>query len=129
MIHLGLGPLGQKVVRFAIERGCFNIVAAVDPDPTKVGKDLGGVCGIKPLGIKVSTQFDLLLMDGYTVAIKVADKSAETVTKATIAAMMKLPPEKVKTMTFDNGKEFAGFKEMERGLDMRSYFVGPYHSW
>ncbi|MHB9071815.1 MAG: hypothetical protein ACYC54_15755 [Sedimentisphaerales bacterium] len=28
----------------------------------------------------------------YTVVIKVADKSAETVTKATIAAMMKFPP-------------------------------------
>jgi IS30 family transposase len=65
----------------------------------------------------------------YTVAVKVADKSAETVTKATIAAMRKLPPEKVKTMTFDNGKEFAGFKELERGLDMRSYFARPYHSW
>jgi len=59
----------------------------------------------------------------------VADKSADTVTKATIAAMKKLLPEKVKTMTFDNGKEFAGFKELERGLDMRSYFARPYHSW
>ena len=65
----------------------------------------------------------------YTVAVKVADKSADTVTKATIAAMKNLPPEKVKTMTFDNGKEFAGFKELERGLDMRSYFARPYHSW
>ena len=65
----------------------------------------------------------------YTVAVKVADKSAETVTQATLAAMRKLPPEKVKTMTFDNGKEFAGFKELERGLDMRSYFAHPYHSW
>jgi len=65
----------------------------------------------------------------YTVAVKVADKSAETVTKATIAAMRNLPSEKVKTMTFDNGKEFAGFKELERGLDMRSYFARPYHSW
>jgi IS30 family transposase len=65
----------------------------------------------------------------YTVAVKMADKSADTVTKATIAAMKKLPPEKVKTMTFDNGKEFAGFKELERGLDMRSYFARPYHSW
>ena len=65
----------------------------------------------------------------YTVAVKVADKSAETVTHATLAAMRKLPPEKVKTMTFDNGKEFAGFKELERGLDMRSYFARPYHSW
>jgi len=65
----------------------------------------------------------------YTVAVKVADKSADTVTKATIVAMKKLPPEKVKTMTFDNGKEFAGFKELEHGLDMRSYFARPYHSW
>jgi IS30 family transposase len=65
----------------------------------------------------------------YTVAAKVADKSADTVTRATFDAMRKLPPEKVKTMTFDNGKEFAGFKELERGLDMRSYFARPYHSW
>ena len=65
----------------------------------------------------------------FTVAVKVADKSAETVTGATLDAMRKLPPEKVKTMTFDNGKEFAGFKELERGLDMRSYFAHPYHSW
>ena len=65
----------------------------------------------------------------YTVAAKVADKSAETVTRATLDAMRQLPPEKVKTMTFDNGKEFAGFKELERGLDMRSYFARPYHSW
>lgn len=65
----------------------------------------------------------------YTVAVKVADKSSETITKSSIAAMSKLPPEKIKTMTFDNGKEFAGFKELEIGLAMRSYFARPYHSW
>jgi len=65
----------------------------------------------------------------YSVAVKVADKSAETVIRATLDAMRKLPSEKVKTMTFDSGKEFAGFKELERGLDMRSYFARPYHSW
>jgi len=65
----------------------------------------------------------------YTVAVKVDDKSADTVTKATLEAMKKLPTEKVKTITFDNGKEFAGFKELERGLNMRSYFAQPYHSW
>ena len=65
----------------------------------------------------------------YTVAAKVADKSADTVTRATFDAMRKLPPEKVKTMTFDNSKEFAGFKVLERGLDMASYFARPYHSW
>lgn len=53
-----------------------------------------------------------------------ADNSAETVTRATISAMKNLPQEKVKTMTFDNGKEFAGFKELERGLEIRSYYSG-----
>lgn len=65
----------------------------------------------------------------YTVAVKVKDKSADTVTHATLASMKKLPLDLVKTMTFDNGKEFAGFKELERGLGMRSYFANPYHSW
>lgn len=65
----------------------------------------------------------------YTEAVKVKDKSADTVTRATLRRMKKLPPEKVRTMTFDNGKEFAGFKELERGLEMRSYFAHPYHSW
>jgi IS30 family transposase len=65
----------------------------------------------------------------YTIAVKVADKSAETVTMATLKAMKTLPSEKIKTMTFDNGKEFAGFKQLEQGLKMRSYFAQPYHSW
>jgi 4-hydroxy-tetrahydrodipicolinate reductase len=52
-VHVGIGPLGQKVLRYAVERGCFNIVGAVDPDPEKAGKDLGQLCGIDPLGITV----------------------------------------------------------------------------
>jgi hypothetical protein len=52
-VHVGIGPLGQKVLRYAVERGCFNIVGAVDPDPEKAGRDLGRLCGIEPLGITV----------------------------------------------------------------------------
>jgi len=52
-VHVGIGPLGQKVLRYAVERGCFNIVVAVDNDPEKAGKDLGQLCGIEPLGITV----------------------------------------------------------------------------
>ena len=64
----------------------------------------------------------------YTVAVKLGDKSAETVIRAARKAMKTLPAEKVKTITFDNGKEFAGFKELERGLNLRSYCARPYHS-
>ena len=55
----------------------------------------------------------------YTIAVKVADKSAETVTMATLKAMKPLPSEKIKTMTFDNGKEFAGFKQLEHTQALR----------
>jgi IS30 family transposase len=65
----------------------------------------------------------------YTVAVKVADKSSEAINRAICARMKFLPADKIKTITYDNGKEFAGFKELERTLGMRSYFAHPYHSW
>ncbi len=46
------------MVKYAVERGCFNIVGAVDPDPDKAGRELGELCGIEPLGITVSTNLN-----------------------------------------------------------------------
>jgi len=57
-VHIGIGPIGQKMVKYAVERGCFNIVGAVDPDSGKAGKELGELCGINPLGITVSSNLD-----------------------------------------------------------------------
>ena len=53
VVQIGLGPLGQKVVRYALERPGIRIVAAVDPAPDKAGRDVGDVCGLKPLGVQV----------------------------------------------------------------------------
>ena len=36
---------------------------------------------------------------------------------------------KRKTMTVDNGKEFAGFKETEKSIGVRCYFANPYSSY
>ena len=58
IVHLGIGPLGQKMVKYAVERGCFNIVGAVDPAADKAGRELGELCGIKPLGITVSSNLN-----------------------------------------------------------------------
>ena len=57
----------------------------------------------------------------YTIIGKMKDKSAQSMNLATKHAFRKIPAEKLKTMTFDNGKEFAGFKELEKLLSMRSY--------
>ena len=53
VVMIGLGPLGQKVVRYAVRRKSIAIVAAVDTDPAKIGKDLGTLSHIKKLGIVV----------------------------------------------------------------------------
>ncbi|MBA7715157.1 hypothetical protein ES703_124198 [subsurface metagenome] len=55
-VHLGIGPLGQIMVKYAVERGCFNILGAVDTDPDKAGKELGELCGIEPLGENIRNQ-------------------------------------------------------------------------
>jgi IS30 family transposase len=34
-----------------------------------------------------------------------------------------------KTITVDNGKEFADFKTMEKELQAKVYFAHPYSSW
>lgn len=53
VVQIGLGPLGQRVVRYALKRSGIRVVAAVDPASGKVGKDLGRLCSLKPLGITV----------------------------------------------------------------------------
>ena len=65
----------------------------------------------------------------YTLAIKLGSKSAEDYTRATLIVFKGIPTAKVKTFTVDNGKEFANFKGIEKGLDAKVYFANPYHSW
>ena len=55
VIQIGLGPIGQKAVRYLLERGGVEIVSGVDPAADKSGKDLGELAGMgKSLGVKVS---------------------------------------------------------------------------
>ena len=52
---MGLGPIGAAVARQVAARKSLKIVAAVDIDPEKVGKDAGEVIKLgKPLGVKVT---------------------------------------------------------------------------
>lgn len=53
VLQVGVGPLGQRVVRYAAERRSIRIVAAVDPAPDKAGRDLGELCGLKRMGVRV----------------------------------------------------------------------------
>jgi IS30 family transposase len=59
---------------------------------------------------------------------KVASKSAEDVTKATIELLMPFK-QYVHTITADNGREFAHHEVIAKSLDAAFYFAHPYSSW
>lgn len=67
-------------------------------------------------------------LTSFTVSTRINDKSARTVTDATIALLLPLK-DQVKTITADNGKEFAYHEEMTEALDAPVYFADPYCSW
>lgn len=64
----------------------------------------------------------------FTLIRNVASKQADVVTRALIEM---LAPIKAitKTITSDNGKEFAYHKQVSDALDTDFYFANPYHSW
>jgi 2,4-diaminopentanoate dehydrogenase len=60
VIQIGLGPLGQKVVKCMHERKEISIVAAIDKSIDIIGKDLGEICGIgRKIGIKVEKDISI----------------------------------------------------------------------
>ena len=48
---------------------------------------------------------------------------------AVIKELSKLPKGAVKTITCDRGSEFAGWREIEKGLNCNMYFADPYCAW
>jgi len=46
-----------------------------------------------------------------------------------IIRMLKPYQRQLKTITYDNGKEFAYHKEVAKELNVDSYFTHPYRSW
>ena len=52
-VQYGVGPIGQRIVDVATDRG-IDFVGAVDVDPAKVGRDLGALAGLEPLGVEIT---------------------------------------------------------------------------
>ena len=65
----------------------------------------------------------------YLVARKLKTCSAKHLKLGLHDAMRRLPVAKRKTLTTDNGKEFACHKDLTRLLGVAVYFAHPYSSW
>lgn len=64
----------------------------------------------------------------YTLIKKVTRKTAQCVSDAIIALLTPVS-DKVKTLTSDNGKEFADHKTIAETFNAKFYFAHPYASW
>lgn len=66
---------------------------------------------------------------GYLLANLLYDVSAEKIRIQTVEAFSDIPEKRRKTITLDNGQEFADWELTERELTMQIYFAHTYHSW
>ena len=64
----------------------------------------------------------------YTVIVRLSGKRADLLAKSAIQGMRHLK-DKIKTITLDNGLEFAKHEMIARGLETDIYFAHPYASW
>jgi len=64
----------------------------------------------------------------YTKLAILPEKNAASVQKACDASLLPIA-HKIETITYDNGKEFAGHAQIAARLGAQIYFAKPYHAW
>jgi len=58
--QFGIGPIGAEITRLLLTKPWIKLVAAVDIDPAKIGRDVGEVIGHgKETGVKVTRDLDV----------------------------------------------------------------------
>ncbi len=65
----------------------------------------------------------------YVVAARIDDKRADSFNRGTRRAFRWVPHSLCHTLTVDNGKEFANFKNLQDLLGVAVYFADPYSPW
>jgi IS30 family transposase len=65
----------------------------------------------------------------YTIIAKLEEKTSSQTNLALSFALSAYDKDLLKSITYDNGSEFAGHKEVNNVYDLTSYFCEPYHSW
>jgi transposase, IS30 family len=105
----------------------------VDTRPTAVEdrKEIGHwegdtiVGGEKTTGIATHVE----RVSGYLIADLLLNKKAIPLANRTIKSFRYISSSKKKTVTYDNGSEFAEHEIIEKKTGMTVYFAYPYHSW
>lgn len=67
--QIGFGPIGQQIVKFALERQNLELVAVVDLDKEKLGRDAGEILNTGKLGITVKENLEKVLKLDFDIAV------------------------------------------------------------
>ena len=111
---------------------CGEICNRVDieqrPAMVETRKRLGDweadlVCGTGASGYLVT------LVERRSRRVLIGYTRTKTANEVTAEILRLLKDQVVKTISFDNGKEFAGHERIATELDCQCYFAKPYHSW
>jgi hypothetical protein len=80
VIQYGLGPIGNRLTEYLVARPGVQIVGAIDNDPAKIGKDVGTIAGLPPVGVEISDKAaEILKGSGGEVVLLTTSSSLEKV--------------------------------------------------
>lgn len=65
----------------------------------------------------------------YTILLPLPDRKADRVERSIRGRLQQLPAEMRRSITFDNGSEFAAYQAMENALRLDVYFADPHSPW
>lgn len=83
-IQFGLGPIGSSIARNLIAYKNMELVAAVDIDPKKSGRDVGEILQLsRPLGVRITADAEDAL----------CHTDADIVVLSTVSSLVKLEPQ------------------------------------
>lgn len=90
VVQIGMGPLGQKITQFIAQREGLEVIGAVDVSPELIDKDLGEVCGLDNMGIKIQG----------SITACIEDIKPDAVILTTVSSMEKITPQIEKIVSF-----------------------------
>jgi len=91
-----------------------------------------GHCEGDLMSFKKNSQHILVLRERktmFTLSLPLPSKESCSTAQAIIDVMEAIPPAARKTLTLDNGGEFAKHTEVSKVLGIKSFFCDPYASW
>lgn len=68
-------------------------------------------------------------MTRYYIAVKIPDRTGQSMADAMIKVLSEFPKGTVKTITCDRGSEFSEWRRIEEELNCDMYFADPYCAW